>query len=1057
MINTQETTACYRYLPLKRMTRFVLWRFFLAGCLFLTHGIACGQTGWSLNRNVMDYDRYELTTPDALHKIQNPLNNRGLAGVDGWGITGWFEYDFSTPWSGWYELIVATSGSTQGIEYFIDPKSYHKGTGGLYIYGSGKGFDGKTEKISNLWLEAGAHTLRLQRYYWTGFPPITRLTLKSSGTSLAETVRATLSSPRTIYRKGECEYLEIFSGGKANADKLTVWVKDVSTGAVRDKYTVTMPASKGLTAQQVPLYCRQDGAYSISFGDAAGRPISRRDIGEINYEVIDTTQSPQHGGEIATTLIQEIDCAATPPDYSGGGETRVTHKPFGSYRESGDHGWNKYQQLNEHLRKFALEPSWFAYKLNVTAVQHPYLIEVDYPDDAARTFAVALRESDPLAYPVAGGIDSGGEFSLSSKMLTHTLIYWPRATDTRIVFMTAHTDMRAAASKIRVYRIDGDLPALQAPVNGGRYFANWYEEGANFLSMYGAPDDSIRGIRVATERWARAVAYMGGNVLFPTAVVYNFALYPSRYHKAFTTAPDNDVLRRMLLVSEKYGMKLLPELHPRADELAWPYAKSPDPKPNLLVSKDGKTLNNLPPYYNPIYPANQDWYVNMIGELVDNYKDSPALLGVSLRLMQWQNPALNNFQSLDWGYDDYTVGLFQKETGIAVPGALTDPTRYRKRYDWLMTHAKEQWISWRCEKIAQLYTRIRDRVRQARSDLKVFSTGFDGYPAQFGASWLREAGIDPQMISQIDGVELINALHSYGRRYESETTQGTRDNLLDPDVLSALNAPGRAGKFLSYARYFEATEVVLPPEKLGFQASTKKTWMSAVINPAGVHFLERFAVELAETDATWLGDGGNAYTLGQPELREFLLEYRLLPSAPFAPRQDARDPVAVWELPRAMDYLFYAVNRERFPVTVQLRLNGSGQVYRLSTGQKMVTQNNIIRLHLQPYQLVAFKASKGIRIAGVTTTVPAADLRRVISQVQWLETLNNDVQNGRGMPILSGQQRQRLKVAATQARTALDQGHVWRARMIIENHELLPIYINFGRYPPDLRDVYLNR
>lgn len=1029
---------------------FISWVFLVLLCGFLANSPVMAETGWKLIRTVTKYDRYYLTDPGCLEQIKKAGNLAcSVSGGHGsTGATGWFEFDFDIPQTGWYELF---SGYPSGdVEFIIDPPSDTQTTTGLYVYG-GNGMTSQGDKISNIWLAAGKHTLRIQRYVWTGFPPIPSFTIQQSTSELTETIRTSLAGTGTIFRKGECPPLQIFSGGRERPSILTVRVNDAATGAHRSTTRVNVPASKNIEEQQIPVYCQQEGDYSITFGDTVGHPFDNRDLREIAYEVIDTTPHATRVGELKKTLSQEIDCATTPPDYSDSHGTHVVHKKFGSYREAGDIDWIKYQPLNGYLRKLAPEPSWFAYKLHVTDVQHPYVIEVDYPDDAVRTFAIVLRESDPLAYPVAGGVDSGAEFQLSEKMLTHTLIYWPRALDTRIVFMTARTGTRAAAGRIRVYRVESDLPALQTPVNSGRYFANWYEEGADFLSMYGAPDESINGIRTATERWAEAVVYMGGSVLFPTTVIYNFALYPSRYNKAFSTSPNNDVLRRMLLVAEKHGMKLLPELHPRADELAWPYAMSPDPKPNLLVSKDGQTLKNLPPYYNPIYPANQNWYVNMIGELVDNYKDSPALLGVSLRLMQWQNPTLNNFQSLDWGYDDFTVGLFERETGITVPGGLTDALRFRKRYDWLMAHAKEQWVSWRCEKIAQLYKRIRDRVRQARPDLKVYSTAFDGYPSAFGASWLRDAGIDPQMLAQIDGVVLINALHAYGRRYDEESTQGTRDNLLDPTVLNAMNAPTHSGKFLSYARYFEATETVLPPEKLGFPAATKKTWMSAVINPAGRNYLERYAVELAETDASWLGDGGNAYTLGQPELREFLQEYRLLPSAHFIARPDARDPIAVWELTRAMNYLFYAVNRERFPVNVQLRLNGPREIYRLSTGHKMIIQKNILSLQLQPYQLMAFRASKDVRIMGVTTIIPAEDLKRVTTQVQWLETLNNDVQNGRVMQILANTQRQTLNVAAEQARIALNQGHVWRARTIMENHELLSVYKDVGRFPPELR------
>ena len=1040
--------------------------FSLVGSWFVSPALAYGQLPIVLDRKALDYDRYELTSPDKIEKITHPSSKlrltdvdgwgvtgkTGLAGVDGWGVTGWFEYDFTVGQSGWYELITTISGGYKNLEYIVDPLLHRKSTDGGYFYVTAQGFDGKTDKVGNIWLSAGKHTLRVQQYFWTGFPAITNLVIKRSPSTIAGSARATLSGKTTVFRKGACDQLVIYAGPKEDAESLTVWIKDFTSGLVREKLRVPIPDFKNPQKQKIPLYCQKEGVYRIAFGDGAGHPIAKRDVGELVYEVIDTEHHVQASGDIAKILVQEIDCVTKPPDYSGGGDTRVVHQTFGEYRESGDADWEKYQQLTPALRLLFPEPSWFAYKLKVGKKQQPYMVEVDYPDDRLRTFAIVLREGSPLTYPVAGGVDSGGEFLLSNSMATHTLVFWPRDVDTRIVFMNARQGSRAAAARIRVYRLAGEFPALLPTSRDGRNFANWYEEGANFLSIYGAPDESVNGSRVAIERWASAVSYMGGNILSPTVNVYNFVLYPSEYNLAFSSSHNDDVLRRMLLIAEKYGMKVLPEVHPRADELAWPYAKHPEPKPNLLVSKDGKTLNNLPPYYNPIYPANQDWYVNMIGELADNYKDSSALLGVSLRLMQWQNPTLNNFHSLDWGYDDYTIGLFQRETGLVLPGTLDDPGRFRKRYNWIMANAKEKWIAWRCQKITQLYKRIRDRVRQARPDLKVYSQVFDAYPSEFGPDWLKGAGIDAQMLSRIDGVVLINALHAYGRRYDALTTQGTRDNLLDPSVLRALTLPGKSGAFLSYARYFEATDVVIPPEKIGFPPSTRKIWTSAVINPVGRNFLERYALALAETDASWLSDGGNGYTIGTPLLREFMQEYRSLPLEAFSPRLDARDPVAVWELARVENYLFYAVNREPFPVSIQFRLHGAGEVYRLSSGEKMIVKEGVLSLELQPFQLLSFKTTGKIHIAAITTNTPSDAQARLKGQIGWLETLNTNIQNGKIHTSLSSAQKQKFASATTEAKAAFNRGWVWRARTILENHELLPIYKSIGQYPPELRD-----
>ncbi|HYQ73220.1 MAG TPA: family 10 glycosylhydrolase [Gammaproteobacteria bacterium] len=1010
----------------------------------------CAHSQVVLDRDALDYDRRDLTTPELAHKLTMAPKSLGLAGVDGWGVTGWFEYDFTVPQSGWFELTATLAGKYRNIEYIIDPDSGQYPMSGTHLYGTGQGLSGVTDKISNLWLEAGVHVLRLQQYYWTGFPPIIHLAIKSSAPGIAGKVRAVFPERSTVFRMNECPSLEIYYGQLPSEKDITVFVKDASTGKARAEYSVELSDSENLEKQRLPVYCSEPGGYILSFGDRAGRPVSSRDIGHITYEVIDTQPVRKKTGNAKRILIEEINCAVTAPDYSGGGETRVIRETFGSYRESGDAGWRRYQRLAPALRPLSSMPSWFAYELKIDEPQTPYIVEVDYPDDEFRSFAIALRESEPVKYPVAGGVDSGGEFSLSRAMVTQTLIFWPTAKSTRIVFMNARQGSRAAAAKIRVYRVDGGFPPLDIRVDGGRQYANWYEEGGSFTSLYGLPDNHGQ-MSNAISRWIELAQYMGVNVLYPAVSIYNFNFYPSQYNRAFSAPAGDDTMRRMLLMAEKYGMKLLPDLHPRSDELLWDNAGTGASKANVLVSRDGETINNLPSHYNPVYPDNQEWYVGMIGELVDRYKDSPALLGVSLRVMQWQNPTLNNFHSLEWGYGDYTVGLFQEETGVTVPDGATDSGRFRRRYNWLMANARDQWIDWRCKKITQLYRRIGDRVREARPDLNVYALIFDAYPSEHGIEWMKGAGLDIPGLSEVDGLVLINSLHAYGRLYDDLTTQGTRDNLLDPEILGAMAGQGQNGNVLPYTRYFEATDAVIQPEEIGFDPATKKTWTSAVVNPAGRHYLERFAVTLAETDAAFLGDGGNGFTLGQPLLREFMKDYRALPRKAFYQRKDARDPVAVWELDDEEGYYFYAVNRERFPVKVILVIDGAGDITRMSTGQHLQLEKGDLILQLKPYQLMSFKGAGDARIASVSADIPPEELQRVITQVEWLEALENDVQRN-----LAADQRQMLMSLATEARRVLDAGRVWQARTLIENHSLLGLYQSIGKYPPELRNTVVN-
>ncbi len=951
-----------------------------------------GETPWGETRLAGEYVRSFLPDPTSVSRLKGAGNLAGQTG--GCCITGWVEYDFNVPRTGWYELSV--DGNGHEVEYLLNPGK--DGTPQWYEYGSsGNVIDG-LDKIGNFWLATGRNTLRLQRYYWTGFPRISKVVLRASDLVPAKTVRAALSGDTSVFRARECASLHLYAGGLTGKNTVTVEVRDPS-GQIEFSLDVAFPASRDLQRRSVALPCQREGDFLVSFRDKTRGWFAWRDVRGISYQVIGPANNKMPPSSERRNLVREIDLASTPPDYFGGGPTRVVEGSAGRYRETATTGFTRYQRTPDPVRLLMPEPSWFAYSLEGLTPQRLYEVEMEYPDDARRSVVIALREDLPLSYPVSGGFDSGGEFSLTKLTQKYSLLFWPRSKNVRAVVMNVHDAHRAAASRIRVFERDQPPLPPRTDHTAGRDFMHWYEEGENFLSLVGTPEPSRHEWRqeprrIGVERWIQLAKSGGASILAPTVSIYSFTLYPSRYNRIFSR-PESDDLRRILLLAEKHGLKVIPELHPRADELDWPFADQPHPRPNLLLSREGKTNffqrdgkpRNVPPHFNPLHPSNQDWYVAMIGELADRYKDSPALKGISLRSMSWANASLNNFSSLDWGYDDFTVAQFTKETRISLPKALAPDTHGQRpspataeaRYQWLSRHARDAWIAWRCGKIAELYTRIRDRVRLARPDLRVYSTVFAWRDGESGNQAFREAGIDPELLSRIEGVTLINAQATYGRREpEDIENQRRRDVLLRPQAFSSDQG---TPAFLTSANYVEATDAVVPPERIGFPPNTKRTWASAALVPSGAHILERFAVQLAQTDALMLGDGGNGYSFGQPILWDWLREYKALPAKHFRAREDATDPVAVWTLDEGGGLFFYAVNREPYPVGVTFDLTGAGTVERLTTGARARLEEGRFTTALDSYQLVGYKAQPGMKLMRVSVRPPARKLARVTEQV----------------------------------------------------------------------------
>lgn len=831
------------------------------------------------------------------------------------GASGWAEYDFGVARAGWHELVAVPGG--REISYSIR----HTGRTVFSVYDSTGNVQQGEDKVSSVWLPAGPHTLRVERRYWTGFPAVQRFVLRP----IASGMRASLTGATRVFRARACASIEVEASAPVD-----VFVRAPGSGPRRLRRLQADSPSRPWRLRFDPP-CDREGDHLVSFGTAVGE-MSWREQRPIAYEVIDTAVAPAVA-PARRTLVDEVRFASREPDYAGGA-TRVVD---GRYRESGDSGFTRYQRAPPAARVAMREPSWFAYVLRNIAPQEPHVVEIDYPDDALRTMVFALRESAPLAYPVSAGVDSGGEFPLTRRTQTHSLLYWPRAADTRLVVLNAHDDRRAAAARARVYRIDR-LPALEVR-EGGRRFLNYFEEGSNFVSLYGARDpSSAAGRREALERWARAARHMGIDTLMPTVSVYSFVLYPSALQGAFAK-PDGEDLRRLLLVAEKHSLKVIPELHPRGDDLERSHAGSSD---HLLVSKDGKTsVGRVPPLRNALHPRTREWYLGVVEELARLHADSPAFAGVSLRHMSWANPGLADLESLDWGYDPGTLAAFERDTGLR-------PER-----------ARERWIAWRVERITELHAQALARLRAVRADLQLVAPLFrrDGAASQAGA-W-REAGVDPAALARLPGLVLLNAQVLYGRREADPlVNRRNRELLVDPTRLSWMKAAG----FLSIADYVEITEAVATPASLGFAPNTPLTWTSAAVTPAGRHFLERYALQLADTDAFVLGDGGNGYSMGQPVLREWVREFRSLPARAFVPHPQARAPVALWTRDEPGALLAYAVNRASKPATLEIEFSGPGGWRRLAGGDALEARGGRLAVTLEPYAVIALRAAKGTTI-----------------------------------------------------------------------------------------------
>ena len=1005
--------------------------------------------GSGVSLDAISFLHHNLIEPEQVKRVRAAGNLAGQSRESSPSVQGWFEYEFDISQAGWYVVVVESdterfSQTRYGFhqDYIIDSE----------IFFDARGYPGWKQEgsftLGNVWITKGKHTLRIQNYAWQGMHPIRQIHIQPALNQLEQRVRVTVQNDNffsaSFIRLGESLELDVVADGHQQ-DSLFVEVEDRNTKLVVHRSDpLAIPVVSPPKSVAYSLSGLKAGSYTIRFR-TENRKLPQRYVRHINFEVIDVRPvSIINSDKRGRRELARIDCVKNKPDYSAGSadNTRIGKVAIGEqYRESGIQGYRQHRKAGEF--------SWFAYRLSKVQSQKPYLVEVDYPDDAFRTFVISIRDGNPLYYTLSSGVDSGGEFSLSGKIQTHSMLYWPRSdVIPRVALLNAQDGGRAACSEIRLY-------ALQDPVvrrtenvpSYGRHYGHWFEEPDRFAAVFGSERrgnwPTLTGYRQSAERWIQTLAAIGGDTLVVTAVGYGWSLYPSRnYNKDIASAYTTDIVKLILLLAEKYGMRVILDVNPRANDLVWFHRNAGTEYESLLYNNQGKTrftvttghgqgARTQQPFFNPLLPANRDWYAGMLSELATRYSGFPAFQGITIRVSEFENRSLNNFFSLRWGYGDFMMREFRNDTGIDLI-RLDSMQRYRKL---TAKSLRKSWVNWRSTRLTSVYQQLSNYIQKSDSRLKLYANVLGG---RFFPDSLEEAGLDSEKINAVPGIKLVNARYHYGRQSRQSSPwqakvedRKIREQLIDPGKLAALSQDVQ-GAYLFPARYLELNAASLMPDSIGFDKKSRASYTSAHVVPAGRNNLERFALALAENDADFLLNGGNAYFIDQPVMGEFLKEYRSLPARPFVRRKDASDPVALWERRQLDGLYFYTVNRLPYTVQVQIGLSRATIAHRLVNEVALGPESHRINIELNGFQLLAGRLPPGVHIKSVQVTAPREQLAALQKEIEGLFKL---VANARSS--MPKQAHSDLTSLIEMAAEQLAQGRIWRTGSLLQDHRLI--------------------
>jgi len=636
------------------------------------------------------------------------------------------------------------------------------------------------------------------------------------------------------------------------------------------------------------------------------------------------------------------------------GGVRTVESPIGTYLEAGD----------RKEQRFAFEVPFPETHLD----GRPVMLEITWPDDKPRSMGLYMYPESKSAQHrdrLGGGIQSGVEYPLTGKLQTTRYLFHPGLKSYLFEARTMIGGFPAAIAGFRVHDIRNKrLPKLA--VNGP---GDLPPRRFGYLDEDETPDQNLgwdyedrSDTQVMTERLLDYLDYTGQNAWqypFMRYTGYNFPmegalhpLYPYRpaafrYMVEAMSRRGKSVIANINLFTLP-EMKMLPDRTEECVRRGWTLTKHNDPpvQPNKYTR---------PNHANP----------DIRGMVARHVKETARRFGTlpGLDAINFCTGKIGFYPSLDYGYDDYTVNLFSRETSIAVTAESgADRQAFLTQEPQLAL-----WLKWRARHSVELFRQIRAAMDEINPSLALYLT----VPVTAGSA-AHELGAPPleyttlfDELRAIEGIYLVPSRNATAHRWRlhwGKPASSFNDLLFDP-AETALFMNGKLGFVDGYRSYFES-----------FNGSLKNDvyagyFQNADVKPFGRYFLKELAFAVSAMDAQRILIGGQPLgTWGRDaESREFAKAYCALPALPFESAPGAQDPVTVRCLNMEKGSYLYAVSMLWHDCKSTLTLTSEAPLQDRSTGEMIANG----QLELNPFELRSFySADPHVKVTAVTTVAP---------------------------------------------------------------------------------------
>lgn len=711
-------------------------------------------------------------------------------------------------------------------------------------------------------------------------------------------------------------------------------VKPLPTGAYRVRWTLRCGETVVDADEQEMLVVGRIAQDEISYADFEGEMGKRLEL----LQEIDCTQSESN----PTNFMDHAGSNRAGEDLGGvanvgGFRARITGSQFGDV---------------------------FSYAIRVGSLGEAHIAEVEFPDVDERMAGCSVQCTFPndfcynnlpggtRAWPNAtGSFRTGGFMPNSGKLETMRMVFFPGSSNVTFTVENAKNGVPAAVTKIRIYRVKGGLPALKIPETD-RIYANHCERPLSFewgahvnpsANFYAARGPYVDGWRTAYEAAAnriRALRYAGHNAAIEGVFMYH-EFFPTESGDTSNPNLAYDFFWVLARMYAKNGIKVLPCFeYMRAPRLGW--AKGYDVSDREIKAGTKRGIYNVDwsgrqrhSYMNAgiNYLAPEVWesITNLTREIYQRYSSLPNVAGFFTVNGYWWLPGFTLAPGInleDVGFDDDSVELFTRETGIDLDGGLAGEARFARRRDLAFGRYRSEWNAWRARKLRSSLEIMASLLKGGAHDWRLFATPHITYPPINAFNRLDATKAERDVYQAARMLEAGFDVSLYGAGVDTEIQLVPEVNYQNQHDMSRYGAILSEGSKRLYAKnnavYFSAIGL---DEHFGMTAKGRKEWWWRVggvtvydMKPSGRNAFYDFVDVLATTSPkymfhTWLDV--NLTTGHAEESRRFLTGFFATPTDTLYPT-----PLVKGVTAKVADGALQLVNATPFRVTGRLEPKG---------------------------------------------------------------------------------------------------------------------------------------